>query len=188
MLSDLYSTAGYTSGRGPANLLQALIGRNGSGIIPDLGKLHRAFVWENIVFKAGLRAKGLEPAGIPSALGEGLLTTAPESQLSLDGSTPLIANGNASDSTPANGAASPKKDEKQESTPRSLNVKSLSHVLNQVPSTLAPLFQGTSFVLDLVFLSDFDSAQLLSNFSKRGVHRTVRRSSGSWMLLHWSRM
>lgn len=126
-------------------MLQALVGRNGSGIFPELGDLHRVFVWENVLFKAGLQAKGVDQLGLTSDapdLGLG------SSQMGLDGGVvPSITNGDQSDTVSVSGTVSPKKEEEKKETSRSQNIKALSHVLNQIPSALTPLFQGTRNLL-----------------------------------------
>jgi E3 ubiquitin-protein ligase HUWE1 len=152
MLSDLYSTAGYAHGRGSTNLLQALTGRTSPGLVPDLGNLHRACIWENIVFKIGLRAKGVDSSTVANIIAldspEGLSDSTSSRQFrvisSVDGATSSVPNGDRGESEPSTlfGGFTPSKKQETVDTPRSLNSKAVSHVLHQIPSSLAPLFQG----------------------------------------------
>ena len=148
MLSDLYSTAGYSHSRGSASLLQALIGRGTPDVITGLGDLHRACVWESIVFKNGVGVKDSDPS-MPS-----FLRLPPDSQTD---DIPLVQPpfGISATENPApdtntiervlsNAVGSPSsatKSGKEKDSPRSLNVKALSHALNQIPGSLTPLFQ-----------------------------------------------
>ncbi|KAI1785481.1 hypothetical protein LXA43DRAFT_1115856 [Ganoderma leucocontextum] len=56
LLSDIYATAGYSHGRATQTLLQSLLGRTPNPL-QELGSLHRACVWENIVFKSVLSSR-----------------------------------------------------------------------------------------------------------------------------------
>ena len=150
MLSDLYSTAGYSHSRGSASLLQALIGRGTPDVITGLGDLHRACVWESIVFKNGVGVKDSDPS-MPSFLrlppdgqaDDNPLVQSPFGISVTEDPTPDI-NINPIEGTLSNsvgGNSSPSKAGKEKDSPRSLNIKALSHALNQIPSSLTPLFQ-----------------------------------------------
>ena len=143
MLSDLYSTAGYSHSRGSASLLQALIGRGAPDVIAGLGDLHRACVWESIVFKNGVGVKDSDPS-MPSFLrlppdgqaDDNALTQSPFVTSATENSTPDI---NLMER--ALGNSSPSKAGKEKDSSRSMNIRALSHALNQIPSSLTPLFQ-----------------------------------------------
>lgn len=150
MLSDLYSTAGYSHSRGSASLLQALIGRGTPDVITGLGNLHRACVWESIVFKNGVGVKDSDPS-MPSFLrlppdgqaDDNPLVQAPFGIPITENPTP---DTNPIESTLPNlvgGNSSPSKAGKGKDSSRSLNIRALSHALNQIPSSLTPLFQCT---------------------------------------------
>ncbi|KAF5354527.1 hypothetical protein D9757_014017 [Collybiopsis confluens] len=72
LLSDVFATAGFAHGRGAIALLQTLMNSTTPQVIADLGSLHRASIWENIVFKAALAVQGIEVTdmGFPRAAAE----------------------------------------------------------------------------------------------------------------------
>ena len=148
MLSDLYSTAGYSHSRGSASLLQALIGRGTPDVITGLGDLHRACVWESIVFKNGVGVKDSDPS-MPSFLrlppdgqaDNNPLVQSPFGISVTEDPTPDINPIERTLSNSVGGNSSPSKAGKEKESPRSLNIKALSHALNQIPSSLTPLFQ-----------------------------------------------
>lgn len=148
MLSDLYSTAGYSHSRGSASLLQALIGRGTPDVITGLGNLHRACVWESIVFKNGVGVKDSDPS-MPSFLrlppdGQADDNPLVQSQfgiLAAENLTPDTSLVEGALSNSAGGNSSQSKTGKEKDSPRSFNIRALSHALNQIPSSLTPLFQ-----------------------------------------------
>ena len=148
MLSDLYSTAGYSHSRGSASLLQALIGRGTPDVITGLGDLHRACVWESIVFKNGVGVKDSDPS-MPSFLrlppdgqaDDNPLVHSPLGIPTTENPTPDTNPMERAASNSVGGNSSPSKAGKEKDSPRSLNIKALSHALNQIPSSLTPLFQ-----------------------------------------------
>jgi len=150
MLSDLYSTAGYSHSRGSASLLQALIGRGTPDVITGLGNLHRACVWESIVFKNGVGVKDSDPS-MPSFLRlppDGQADDNPliQSPFGISATENPTSDTNPIERTTSNsvgGSSSQSKVGKEKDSPRSLNIRALSHALNQIPSSLTPLFQCT---------------------------------------------
>ncbi|KAI0766838.1 hypothetical protein BD413DRAFT_614840 [Trametes elegans] len=145
LLSDIYATAGYSHGRASATLLQALVGPKPS-LLADLGSLHRACVWENIVLKAALSTQDANAAPTPSV---STSTTAVQSAQNTQSSTPAgeRAGEGLSAAVAANGAttgdasaATPiaKKEEK----PKDKNANGLKHIVSQIPTSLAPFFQS----------------------------------------------
>lgn len=148
MLSDLYSTAGYSHSRGSASLLQALTGRGTPDVITGLGDLHRACVWESIVFKNGVGVKDSDPS-MPSFLrlppdgqaDDNPLVQSPFGISVTENSTP---DTNPIERAPSNsfgGGLLLSKVGKEKDSPKSRNIRALSHALNQIPSSLTPLFQ-----------------------------------------------
>jgi E3 ubiquitin-protein ligase HUWE1 len=151
MLSDLYSTAGYSHSRGSASLLQALIGRGTPDVITGLGDLHRACVWESIVFKNGVGVKDSDPS-MPSFLrlppdppdsraDDNPLIQSPFGISATENPTPDTNTIERALSNAVGGSSTPSKSGKEKDSPRSLNIKALSHALNQIPGSLTPLFQ-----------------------------------------------
>lgn len=136
LLSDVYSTVGYSLGRNAAILLPVLTGPGSLDIIPDLGRLHRACIWENIVFKSGLERSDLRLSSGPGSATE----DGTNRSLTLDAGnietvdSDLIDNGGIS--SPVNEGPS------SSDGPREQNAKALKHIAGQIPGSLAPFFQG----------------------------------------------
>ncbi|EJD02952.1 uncharacterized protein FOMMEDRAFT_107991 [Fomitiporia mediterranea MF3/22] len=131
LLSDVYSTAGYTHGRHAVGLLQ----NTTVDIIPDLGALHRSCIWENIVLKNGLAAKGIASSITPSSSTEDAASTSPAatSTTQPDGQPP---------------AESPSKDgQKKTEGPKDRNAVALKHIASQIPNALGPFFQAVAKML-----------------------------------------
>ncbi|KAI0633753.1 hypothetical protein C8Q77DRAFT_809629 [Trametes polyzona] len=141
LLSDIYATAGYSHGRASATLLQALLGHKA---LSDLGSLHRACVWENIVLKATLSAQDASATPTPA-------TSSPQGQ---PGQEPQAATSSgersgASSATAvgANGAATTDAavatpPAKKEEKPKDKNANGLKHIVSQIPTSLSPFFQS----------------------------------------------
>ncbi|KAJ6593931.1 hypothetical protein B0H19DRAFT_1215807 [Mycena capillaripes] len=139
LLSDVFATAGFAHGRAAIGLLQTFMSNTTPEVVKDLGSLHRATIWENIVLKAGLISKGIDIAATPSS---SPLEASPEqSTIPLpDPETTTITSTNgvqpeaASDPTPLSG------DSKESS--RQHNATALKHLTHGLPSSLAPFFQA----------------------------------------------
>lgn len=139
ILADVFSTAGYAHGRSAIGLLQTLMS-DPPKVVKELGALHRASVWENILFKADMVAKGMEMG--PSSQGSPLGRSPSHGSIPLlEPNVDVIANGvqPGSASIPAlsSSPTSPKTD-----TPREKNAKALKHLTHGLPSALAPFFQA----------------------------------------------
>jgi E3 ubiquitin-protein ligase HUWE1 len=154
LLSDVFSTAGYTHGRAAIGILQTLMGDSSVDVVPDLGTLHRACIWENILLKAGLTSKGIDSATSPDASPlerSPSRTSAPltenDPSITTNGVQPEASNMEESSSVPKAELANPE-------GPREHNAKALKHLTHGLPSSLAPFFQGKSndtWIGDLVF-------------------------------------
>lgn len=163
LLSDIYATAGYSHGRATQTLLQSLLGRNPSPL-PNLGALHRACVWENIVLKSALSARSIDisPSShdiftslLSATGGQDAQSVTPSGERSADGalgaatangatSTTNGATSTANGATPGEASSSlsllpAKKDER----PSDRNARGLKHIVTQIPSSLGPFFQCT---------------------------------------------
>ncbi|KAI0360913.1 hypothetical protein OH77DRAFT_1558017 [Trametes cingulata] len=183
LLSDIYATAGYSHGRASATLLQALLGHKPSPLT-DLGSLHRACVWENIILKATLSAQDSDASATsnPSAP----TSTAPQAQ---DGqtsasagerpgetsSTPVAANGTA-----GGDAAAATPPAKKEDKPKDKNANGLKHIVSQIPSFLTPFFQSVVRLFQTRRSSDVAQKQKIKEaagiLAKVLVHHLERRS------------
>lgn len=114
----------------------------GGQTIPDLGALHRATIWENMVLNAALSKRGIpqtSPAQSP------LSGTPNLSTINLIEATNSLNSGNTangiqptSDTRPSGESVKPKQDE----TPLSRNAAALKYLTHGVPNVLAPFFQG----------------------------------------------
>lgn len=135
LLSDVYSTSGYTHGRQAVGLLQ----NTSADVIPRLGALHRACIWENIVLKKGLASKGV--AGIPS-----LPSTTEESAPPSEGNSGSVS-GVVQDSQQSTTPTPPSNNQKKNDTPSDRNAIALKHVASQIPNALGPFFQCMSCLM-----------------------------------------
>lgn len=139
ILADVFSTAGYAHGRSAIGLLQTLMS-DPPKVVKELGALHRASVWENILFKANMVAKGMEVG--PSSQGSPLGRSPSHGSVSLpESNVGVTPNGVQSGSAPipaqSSSLTSPKID-----TTREKNAKALKHLTHGLPSALAPFFQA----------------------------------------------
>ena len=142
LLSDIYATAGYAHGRSAGGLLQTLMGTGASEILPDLGVLHRACIWENVLLKAQVPEKESEPEG--SAILSSLQS--PPGRPSSSEPT-VAANGANTSSTAVTPTEVPGQDGPRESDPREENAKAFRHLANQIPGALSPFFQCNAISL-----------------------------------------
>lgn len=139
VLADVFSTAGYAHGRSAIGLLQTLMS-DPPKVVKELGALHRASVWENILFKADMVAKGMEvgPSSQGSPLGRSpSLVSIPLPEPNVGVITNGVQPGSASMPVQSSSPTSPKTD-----TPREKNAKALKHLTHGLPSALAPFFQA----------------------------------------------
>ena len=167
LLSDIYATAGYSHGRATQTLLQSLLGRTPNPL-EDLGSLHRACIWENIILKTVLSSRGIDftPSHdlLSSLLGSAATAVHDQSSSATPGDAntsspstttngPSSSTGAANGTPPANATNGPASTEpstsantphvaaKKEEQPRDKNAKSLKHLVSQIPTALAPFFQ-----------------------------------------------
>ena len=125
-------------------------------MITGLGDLHRACVWESIVFKNGVGVKDSDPS-MPSFLrlppdgqaDDNPLIQSPFGIPATENSTPDTNPIERALSNAAGGNSLPSNAEKEKDSPKSRNIRALSHALNQIPSSLTPLFQCAIFVFCL---------------------------------------
>ncbi|KAJ7218040.1 hypothetical protein GGX14DRAFT_495423 [Mycena pura] len=140
LLSDVFATAGYAHGRAAIGLLQTFMSNTTPEVVKDLGSLHRATIWENIVFKAGLVAKGIDVASTPSS--SPLEGTPEQSSIPLpdsEGTTSASANGIQPEAVPGPPPTSP---DSNQGSSRQHNATALKHLTHGLPSSLAPFFQA----------------------------------------------
>ncbi|TBU55065.1 hypothetical protein BD310DRAFT_1041405 [Dichomitus squalens] len=105
LLSDIYATAGYSHGRATQTLLQSLLGKTPNPL-QELGALHRACVWENIILKSILSAQGIDASPQHDLLALfGSASTPTQGVLSSTLSATTTATANTSSTSAANGAS-----------------------------------------------------------------------------------
>ncbi|KAJ7462340.1 hypothetical protein B0H11DRAFT_2175426 [Mycena galericulata] len=140
LLSDVFATAGYAHGRAAIGLLQTFMGSTTPEVVKDLGSLHRATIWENIVLKAGLISKGIDIAATPSS---SPLEATPE-QTAIPLPDPEAAAGTSQNGVQLETVSNPvplSSDMKQHSS-RHQNATAVKHLTHGLPSSLAPFFQA----------------------------------------------
>ncbi|KAG8213892.1 hypothetical protein J3R82DRAFT_10637 [Butyriboletus roseoflavus] len=140
LMADVFSTTGYAHGRSAVGLLQTLMS-DPPKVVMDMGALHRASIWENILFKAHITSKGIE-LGI-SGHGSPLERSPSHISVSLPEPTSfgVVANGVAAESSAARSSPTSVLPLKKE-TPIDKNAKALKHLTHGLPSALAPFFQS----------------------------------------------
>ncbi|KAF5354781.1 hypothetical protein D9756_005295 [Leucocoprinus leucothites] len=144
LLSDVFGTVGYSHGRGVITLLQTLMSSCGGKTIPELGALHRAAIWENMVLNVALSTKGIpQSSPVQSPLGAtpnmstaNLVEAADSLNTGVSTANGIQPSGDASSSGPE--TAKPKQDE----TPLARNAAALKYLTHGMPNVLAPFFQA----------------------------------------------
>ena len=111
-------------------------------VLADLGALHRASLWENIILQPGLTSKGIElPSSTPPPAEEGssgvTTITAPVTDGTLAGVTTDVNAGTVTTNAKAGQAT-------KHQSPRAWNASALKHITHGLPNALAPFFQGAS--------------------------------------------
>lgn len=132
MLSQVYSTAGYTHGR-PTNAILQIVGTSkGPSTVEDLAEIYRVFLWEGVVLKGGDPSKQLTIEGTHVSLANGALSPS--------NTTPFADSSNklaTSPSEPKSKMASIKED----------NTRAIRILVQNLSKVTTPLFQGTSATL-----------------------------------------
>ncbi|KAJ9117613.1 hypothetical protein QFC22_004463 [Naganishia vaughanmartiniae] len=133
-LCNLYITVGFAHGKVAASFLQALGASSGSTFLQDLGQLHRACIWENILLKnkmASFKLKDGPQTKIiaPTSTLEGVHSPALE-RSELAASMPAVT----SDSQDV-----PLIEAHAEKEP---NFGTVKHIAHSIPAMLTPFFQG----------------------------------------------
>jgi E3 ubiquitin-protein ligase HUWE1 len=111
-------------------------------IIADLGALHRASIWENIILKDGLTSNGMD---VLNSLDASPLERSPDrSSIHFPEDASTTANlGQLEPSNESNESPpTSKKNEPKEDSPRGHNAQALKHLTHGLPSSLGPFFQG----------------------------------------------
>lgn len=136
VIADVLSTTGFPRGRSALSLLQTLM-TEPPQVVMHMGALHRAFIWENILFKVHIASKGIE-LGI-SGQGSPLERSPSHISLSLPepNSIGTIVNGVSSSTSVLPLRKEGIKDK---------NAKALKHLTHGLPAALTPFFTGKHLV------------------------------------------
>ncbi|KAH7888738.1 hypothetical protein F5I97DRAFT_2004510, partial [Phlebopus sp. FC_14] len=137
IMADVFSTTGYAHGRSALSLLQTLMAEP-ARVVKDMGVLHSASIWENILFKAHITSKGIE-LGI-SGQGSPLDQSPSHVSVSLPEPSGVLANGVQVD--PSGVTSSQCVLPLKKETARDKNAKALKHLTHGLPSAMAPFFQA----------------------------------------------
>jgi E3 ubiquitin-protein ligase HUWE1 len=140
LLSDVFATAGYAHGRSAISLLQTFMSNTTPQVVKDLGSLHRATVWENIVLKAGLVSKGIDIAATPSS--SPLEATPEQATIPLPDPEVATIGGTNGVQPETNSTPTPSPEDPKQGSSRHHNATALKHLTHGLPSSLAPFFQG----------------------------------------------
>jgi E3 ubiquitin-protein ligase HUWE1 len=149
LLSDVYATIGYAPNRSALGLLQIFIGRGAPEVISDLGALHRALIWENVLMKT------ISPPNPPA--GELLMGTDVESGQVMDRLSTLVNNETQvpNDGTQDPGAESVSsgpvaagqentENAREKDKEEDVAQRALRHLVTSIPNALSPFFQCAS--------------------------------------------
>ena len=128
-LCNLYITVGFAHGKVASSFLQALGASSGSTFLPDLGQLHRACIWENILLKMKIASskitKEAEKKAADATSTEGIFS--PVIERSELGAALLDASTDA----PKQAVEEP-------------NFNAIKAIAHSIPAMLTPFFQGAS--------------------------------------------
>ncbi|KAF8532676.1 hypothetical protein JB92DRAFT_2824294 [Gautieria morchelliformis] len=144
LMADIFSSSTYTHGRASLSLLSGLTGTDASDILPDIGALHRACIWENIVLKSALSARGVNVSrsnpGVPS---DGISLAGQATDLSNE-----VEVGSALPESEQSLDEGKSKEGVKKDGPWERTAKALKHIATQIPTSLTPFFQGGARTLD----------------------------------------
>lgn len=143
LLSDVFATAGYAHGRAAIGLLQTLMTNTSPQVVVDLGALHRASIWENVILNAGLASKGIDLQATPSF--SPMETSPNTSAINLPEAEGMVSTsaGTANGVQPEAGHSNLLvKETTKHNGYRDQNAAALKHLTHGLPSALAPFFQG----------------------------------------------
>ncbi|KAF8528639.1 hypothetical protein JB92DRAFT_3107164 [Gautieria morchelliformis] len=138
LMADIFSSSTYTHGRASLSLLSGLTGTDASDILPDIGALHRACIWENIVLKSALSARGVNVSrsnpGVPS---DGISLAGQATDLSNE-----VEVGSALPESEQSLDEGKSKEGVKKDGPWERTAKALKHIATQIPTSLTPFFQA----------------------------------------------
>lgn len=116
-------------------------------VIADLGSLHRASIWENILLKKGLAAKGIDIASTPTVStrdGNGNPAPPPAADNVDEATPPVESASNDAQNEAQNDEETPLPDPPTARPPsvQDQNAAVVKHLTHGLPGSLAPFFQG----------------------------------------------
>ncbi len=133
LLSQTYSSVGYTHSRSPSAVTQVVSGEEGSKLIRDLGIMYRTFIWEILTLIGPDPYKRLTMSGSQIAL----VSPSPAGDVASD---PVEG---ASHRTPlaVTGAS-----EHVGSKAREQNIKAIKGMIQTLTKSTTPFFQGMLYI------------------------------------------
>ena len=145
LLSDVFATVGQPQSRATAGLWQTLMNSIPRQVLADLGALHRASAWESSILGDGLRGKGIEipeyAVGISEETPSLVPATAPVTDGAAESTSVLAAN--EGDIIPGvTSLVTSEAPAAKEGGPQDWNAAALARIIQGIPNTLAPFFQG----------------------------------------------
>ncbi|KZS98333.1 hypothetical protein SISNIDRAFT_546300 [Sistotremastrum niveocremeum HHB9708] len=143
LLSDIYQGTGYAHGRSVNSMLQSLTSADEFNILPDLGTLHRSFIWENLVLKDGLSQSNLDKSSGESKDVE-ISTDAVHRQDSAASRSSEMADSAGLESLGRGSVSVTRATDEAVPGERAVdrNARALKHLATHIPNALAPFFQA----------------------------------------------
>ncbi|KAG8907932.1 hypothetical protein FRB99_001440 [Tulasnella sp. 403] len=133
-LGDVYQTVGFSHSRSATTILQILSGTEAPLIVDDLGKIHRVFLWENILLKnAELQARQAEKSTQTSE------ASRPEASTSISEQSTMVVVDLPKPQDSAERSAFVADESSADG-----NARTLAYVIAQIPFSLTPFFQAIS--------------------------------------------
>ncbi|KAJ9104930.1 hypothetical protein QFC19_003725 [Naganishia cerealis] len=133
-LCNLYITVGFAHGKIAASFLQALGASSGSTFLQDLGRLHRACIWENILLK--MKMANLKMKDEPNK-------KVVEQSSSLGGvHSPALERSELAAAMPGASEGSQEASKSEASVEQEPNFNTVKSIAHSIPAMMTPFFQG----------------------------------------------
>lgn len=115
-------------------------------VVTNLGALHRAGTWENIILNVGLTSKGIQVKPTPPSSPLGRTPNQSTTHLP-DGDRPVDVNSGLDQPEADLTGTFPAPLSQKSDGPREQNSVALKHMTHGLPSSLSPFFQGKHLFL-----------------------------------------
>lgn len=155
LLADLYRGVGFSHSKVATGFLQILNTPEETQVLLDLGRLHRACVWENILIKSAIPEAvvsihgGTKGGGTEIARGQTqTVAGVPEDVLEDINAGLFVAGDDKKDGSAKVGEAAAKSTDAAAGPSaepvKTRNGKAFKYLISQLPASLTPFFQGAS--------------------------------------------